>query len=1044
MSARSRAAESLLGWFAANPVAANLLMVLIFLGGLASVQTTVKQAYPRFAPEAITITAEYPDAGPAEVEESVCIPIEEAIHDLQGIKRLMTEATSGECKIEVQIEQGYRLADLTGALRSRVQSVRNLPKPVERIHINDTGWESPAISVVLYGDSDKLTLRRLAEQVRDDLNTLDGVRNAKLWGTATYEIAIEIPQQTLRQQQLTLAGIGEAIRRSSLDLPGGLVKAPAGEFQLRAWSTAYEREKLLDLTLRTYPDGTLLKLGDIATISDGFGEQRFENRSEGKPSETIGVIAEQDLVEVAKAVTAYVEELKPQLPEGIEIITRRDNARSFSELFDTLIGEGISGFLLVLGVLMLFLRTSVALWASVGVLISVFGALWGMPFCGVTLNMLSLFGFVLSMGVLVDDAIIVSDRVNELQSKGLRGLEGAIRGVQDVALPVILGVLIGLIAFLPGLFVPPSWATRFMMPVAVVMILSLVFSLIEALLILPAHLAHESKIFSDPKPLIRLRAMLNAGLDRFIRTRYQPFLRRVIDWRYLTLSLFGGLIVIGMSLIAGDYVKVSLEEDVGYDNFHVHLMPPAGTPYPETVKRVEQFKNALRQAEAELNRMQPADWPPVIEGLDIFINETDPTIWVEFSSEARQRFHIRELIERWYRHVGDVGDFRPDFHTPTEQDIVDLEIEFGSSDPSVLNAAVEDTKTKLADYPDIVEIEDSRRPGKPELRLKLTAEAERLGLRLRDLAEQVRQAYFGEEAQRFIRGREEVRIMLRNPRAERESLNDLRTLPVRLVDGGQAPLGALAEIGFAPGFGALSREDRRGVAGLHVRLEQRASLSGDALFNDLKQNYFPALESRYPSLEISAGAAKEEAEQVAESLKQNTGVALTVIYALIAVAFRSYLQPFLFMLAVPVAWTGAVLIHWTLGLTLSFQSLVGMVAASGVVVNDSVVLLDFIRKRRETDSPLGDVIIEACADRFRPISLVALTTLSGFFPMLFVTSEQANFLVPMTLSLTFGLVFGLAATLILTPACYAVLEDIAGLTRRQGVPRSVRRIPGND
>ncbi|MGH6819364.1 MAG: efflux RND transporter permease subunit, partial [Methylocella sp.] len=719
---------------------------------------------------------------------------------------------------------------MTNALRARVQSVRNLPKPVERVHIDDSGWEYPAISVGLVGDSDKLTLRRLAEQVRDDLNTLEGVRNTRLWGTATYEIAIEIPQQTLRQQQLTLQEIGEAIRRASLDLPGGLVKAPAGEFQLRAKSTAYEREKLLDLTLRTYPDGTLLRLGDIATVSDGFGEHRFENLSEGKPSETIGVIAEQDLVEVAKTVKAYVEELAPRLPEGIRIITRRDNARSFSELFDTLIGEGISGFFLVLGVLMLFLRTSVALWASVGVLISVFGALWWMPLCGVTLNMLSLFGFVLSMGVLVDDAIIVSDRVHELQTRGLGGLQGAIRGVRDVALPVILGVLIGLIAFLPGLFVPPSWATRFMKPVAVVMILSLIFSLIEALLILPAHLAHESKIFADPGPLIRLRETLNAGLDRFVRSRYRPFLGRVIDWRYLTLALFGGLIILGMSLIVGDYVKVSLEEDVGYDNFHVHLKPPLGTPYAETVQRVEQFKHALKQAEAELNRMQPADWPPVIEGLDIFINETDPTIWVEFSSQARKQFHIRELIERWYSHVGDVGDFRPDFHTPTEQDIVDLEVELGASDPAILNAAVLDMKRKLADYPGVVAIEDSRRPGKPELRLTLTARAEGLGLRLRDLAEQVRQAYFGEEAQRFIRGREEVRIMLRNPREERESLKDLRTLPVRLPNGGLAPLGALAEIGFAPGFGALHREDRRGVAGLHVRLDGRDGLGGDAIF----------------------------------------------------------------------------------------------------------------------------------------------------------------------------------------------------------------------
>lgn len=1033
------ATRSPLAWFAANPVAANLMMALIVAGGLISMQNMVKQAYPRFAPANIRITAEYPGAGPAEIEESVCIPIEEAIHDLDGIKRLTSESIEEQCNLTVYVLQDYPLRDLTNSLRSRVQALKNLPKAVEHIDINDSGWEYPAISVVLHGPVDKLTLRRLADQVRDEINLLPGVRQARLWDKTDYEISIQIAPEHLRQQQLTLADVAEAIRRSSLDLPGGSLRASDGEFQLRAKNTAYERDQLMQLTIRTNPDGTVLRLGDIAAINDGFAEQLFEYYSDGQPSETIGVIAQHDLVATAETVKTYVGELAPRLPEGIQVITRRDNARSFTELFDTLIYQGLTGFILVLTTLLLFLNTRAALWAATGVLVSVCGTLWWMPACGVTMNMLSLFGFVLATGILVDDAIIVSERIHHWQNDGHPGLKGAIRGILDVALPVALGVVISVIAFLPGLFVPPSWATRFMKPVAVVMMLTLAFSLIESLLILPAHLAGTPTTVKNSRHgglLDTIRGRLNNTLERFVTLVYQPFLMHAINWRYLTLALFCGVIIIGWALIAGNRVPLSFEEDVGYDNFHIHLRPSLGTPYPKIQETVNHFVKALAQAEDELNRQQPPGSPDVVEGLDIVLNETDPQIYVEFSSEARKRFHIRELIDRWYLHVGHVGDFRPDFHTPTEQDVVDLEAELAAADPTVLNAAIGELKDKLATYPGIAEIIDSRRPGKPELRLSLTAAAQRLGLRTRDLAEQVRQAYFGEEAQRFIRGRAEIKIMLRYPLNYRQSLQDLRRIPITLPNGGQAPLEALADISFSPGFGALKRENRRGIASLTVRLEDGHQLSGDEIFNDLQQHFFSELENRYPLLEISGGAAKEEADLVAAGLKQNTWIALTVIYALIAITFRSYVQPLLFMLAVPVAWTGAILIHWTLGLTMSFQSLVGTVAASGVVVNDSVVLLDFIRKRHRPGEPLGNALIQACTARFRPILLVALTTLAGFFPMLFVTSEQANFLVPMALALSFGLIFGVVSTLVLTPVCYAVLKDMTDYHQRRFVNRS--------
>jgi multidrug efflux pump subunit AcrB len=474
---------------------------------------------------------------------------------------------------------------------------------------------------------------------------------------------------------LTLAQVAEAIRQSSVDLPGGVLKSGTGELQLRSKHTAYDAEALRDIPVSKRVDGAVIKLGDLAAITDGFDDKIFEYFSNGQPSITIGVKAQTDLVATAEAVRDYVKNLDESLPEGIHYTLRRDNARSFAELLDTLKVEGISGFFLVFLVLLLFISTQVAIWAAVGVMLSVFGALCILPFFNISLNMLTLFGYVLAMGVLVDDAIIVSERTHELQRQGHPGLRGAINGIKDVAIPVILGVTIGLITFLPGLFVPPSWALMFMKPVALVMILALVFSLVEALLILPSHLAHETKPNLKPSFLDRIRKRLNQGLAFLLAKAYQPVLQVFLNWRYVVVAAFTSAVVIGWALIHVDYVKLSLEEDMSYDNFHVHLQPALGTPYVDTKAKVQEFLTGLKMAETELNAAQPVGTPSVIEGLDVSLEEIDPIIWVEFSSEARKQFHIRDLIDRWYKHIPSMGDFKPDFHTPTEQDVVDLEIE---------------------------------------------------------------------------------------------------------------------------------------------------------------------------------------------------------------------------------------------------------------------------------------------------------------------------------------------------------------------------------
>ncbi|MGH8614811.1 MAG: efflux RND transporter permease subunit [Gammaproteobacteria bacterium] len=538
----------------------------------------------------------------------------------------------------------------------------------------------------------------------------------------------------------------------------------------------------------------------------------------------------------------------------------------------------------------------------------------------------------------------------------------------------------------------------------------------------------------------RLRAALNRGLDGFIARSYQPLLQRVITLRYPTVAVFVALLLITGALVAGGYVRQSLEPDVTLDTFSAQLSLPPGTPFSETRERAKQIERAFFAVRAERDRAQPAGSPSVIINLETMIREQSAGFWLEVAPHARQHLDVKEFIRDWRAHIGDLGRAKVDFHYREGDVGYDLELTLNAPQPHLLEAATDLLKQRLAGYPGVYDVIDSRVMGKPELRLQLKPQAEQLGLALEDLASQVRGAYFGEEAQRFIRGREEVKVMVRLPLAERRSLEHLRSFPVRLPAGAQAPLGSLAEVSFAPGYAQITRQDRRRVLKVQARIDPLRA-DPNALYADLQQGYLRSLEQRFPGLRVTIGEQRQEQVATLEALARNGLIALAVIYALIAIPFRSYLQPLVFMMSVPVAWMGAVLSHWLVGLPLSMESLVGMIAASGVVVNDSLVLLHYVHRRRNAGRPLRELIDNACTARFRPIFLTFLTNFAGFLPMLFETSMQAQFLVPMVLALASGLLFGMMATLVLTPACFVLLEDVRRLFRRS---ENQQRVPAGE
>lgn len=1070
-------ASGLIAWFASNPVAANLLMLLIWFGGFASLAVMDKEVFPRFSPHQIEIKAIYPGAGPLEIEESVCIRIEEAIHDLPGIKRLKSEITEGRCTVNVVILPGYDKDQMMNAVRGRVQAIQRLPKTLEKIEIEPAHREDDdgVIWVALHGPTDPLTIKQLGDRIQAELARIPGVTRAINYYEQAYEITVEVSSERLRRYRMSLHEVAEAIQHASVDLAGGLVKSQAGELLLRVNGQARNGETIGNLVLRTNPDGSRLLLRDVAIIKDGLEERLSEWHHNGETAQGWEIHADQDTVAVARRVKAYVQEMKSKLPEGLSLYTWWDDSEAYDQRIQTLIEDGLSGFLLVCAVLTLFLRLRVALWAGVGIVTSIFGTFWLMPVIGVSLNMLSLFGFLLAMGILVDDAIIIGDAVHKEQTEGLSldakgrpsgtcfvsSLACAIRGARSVAQPVILAVLIALAAFLPGLFLP-GWAGQMMRPICLVMILTLVFSLVEALLILPAHLAHPARLDASPSALARIRASLNRGLDMFVQRIYGPFLEKALAWRLLTVAVFVVLLLLSVALVAGGHLRLSLQPDVTKDSFWVYLKLPEDAPYSETrriAKKVEdallQLRDELDQAERQKTAARSSLEPTsVIVGLETLVWEHDAGFWTELSPLGRERIAVEDFVREWRRRIGDIGRAKIDFIFKEGDVPYDLEFDLGAPDPAQLASASEQFKRKISGYPGVYDVVDSAEPGKPEVRLRLKPEAERLGLSLQDLAEQMRQGYYGDEVYRFQRGGKEVKVMVRLPLNERQSLDSLRNLPVRLPSGAHAPLGTLAEVDLVPGYAKLIRQDRRRVLKVQARVDSPVA-DLNAVYAEIEKTVIPSLKRQFPELDVSVGQERQEQEATVQRLIVNTMIALAVIYALIAVPFRSYVTPLIFLLAAPVAWCGAVLAHWLAGLPLSMESLVGMIAASGVVVNDSLVLLDYVKERgtegqEEKGRELGDtvgamvspdedapmsstasqvssLILEACTARFRPILLAFLTNFAGFLPTLMETSEQAQFLIPMTLSLSAGLLFGMAASLVLTPVCYAIFHDKLGV-----------------
>ncbi|MEX1312269.1 MAG: efflux RND transporter permease subunit [Candidatus Sulfomarinibacteraceae bacterium] len=1060
-----------LAWFAANHVAANILMVFILVSGALALLSVVIEVFPELETDVVTVTVPYRGASPAEAEEGVCIRVEEAVASIEGIKRIRSTASENVGAVTIELDEDADNREVLDDIKAAVDRIETFPVETEKPVVSEIDTRRRVITIALYGDASEKTLKAIAERVRDELTALDGISQVEIAGVRNYEISIEVSEAALRRYGLSFDQVANAVGASSLDLPGGAVKTRGGEILLRTKGQRYRGSEFEDIVVVTRPDGTSVTLDEVATVVDGFEDTDTTSRFDGRRAALIQVfrVGDEGALDVAGITKDYLDELRPTLPAGVFADTWDDDSIILKQRIGLLLRNGRLGLFLVFVCLTLFLNTRLAFWTTMGIPISFLGGFWLVPQFDVSVNMISLFAFIVVLGIVVDDAIVVGENIFNYLEEGMKPLDAAIRGVREMAMPVTFAIITTVAAFAPLLFVSGQMG-KVMRQIPIVVIAVLLMSLVEALLILPAHLSGKGTIFNTVVgpflgPIERVQAKVQQGLRWVITRPYRKSLEVALEWRYLTVSVALVFLFLSVALVAGGFLKFSFMPKVDSDNMTAQLTMPQGTPVEQTeavLRRIED--GAVRIAE-EYDETQPEGSATVIRHISTTVGQHPSAgghgpmaqktaggdsshlgeVNVELLGAEDRGISSGELVRQWRQAVGEVpGAVSLTFQANLFSAGDAVSVQLAHRDFQVLLQAVDRLKTIIAEYPGTKDVADSFLPGKKELKLQLTPEGRAAGLTLSDLARQVRAGFYGREVQRIQRGRDDIRVMVRYPEDERRSRGDIDEMRIRLPDGTEAPFTTVAAVDEGRGYAVIDRTDRRRVVTVSADVEEGVA-NANEISADLRKNVLPQLVHDFPGLAFDFEGEQREQTESLGSLRLNFVVAQLAIFALLAIPFRSYTQPLIIMSAIPFGLVGAVFGHMVMGLNLTMLSMFGMVALTGVVVNDSLILIDLINRRRAEGIAVDQAIRESGERRFRPIMLTTATTFLGLTPMIFETSMQAKFLIPMAVSLGYGIVFATAITLILIPTLYRILEDVKaafGFTEEDArVSRQVREEP---
>ena len=1019
--------QGLISWWARNSIAANLLMMTCFIAGTLSFLQLERELDPSATFSGANVTVAWPGASPQEIEEQIILRIEEALDGLDGLEHIDSTAREGSARVSVEGNDDVDQTRFLNEIKNRVDGISTFPADTFPPIVSQWRNQSPGAFMALSGDLSPKELSRLARKVRDELTQIpNGSSLVNLFGVASEEVSIEVSEEALRRYSLTFDDVARAIRGSSLNLAGGQVRTQTGNLQIAARSLANTEQEFERIVIRQNSDGSVIRVRDVATVIDGF-EERFQIRQvDGQNAISIGVFAPENgnVTTLSKAINNYVERKNEELDGSASLFIWFDAAEPFNGQLGLVASNALIGLGLVLIILMLFLRPAVAFWVSIGIAIAFAGAFILMPMAGVTLNFLSIFGFLLVIGVVVDDAIIVGESIHNRVEEGDKGVDASIIGTQLVFKPVFFAVITTMIAFSPWLFIGGG-AAQFTRQISLTIIFALTFSLVEAFLILPAHLSHMKPQNKDGF-YYRLQRGFAEGILSFADAFYRPLIKLALKLRYFTVAGFVVGFMVAVAILAQGWVSFKFMPEIQGTFLSIDVRLPEGS----SIKRTEEIFEEVSRAGEDLRKQlgDARDGEPYVKAVYVAADEGEIESYVTIT-EAKNRKESTEDVANIFREIlGDISDAEEITIGYTQNNSgPDLSFGVESGELEELRLATIDLQNYLRTLPGIYDVRNSLQSATPELQIELKPGAERFGLNLSEVSRQVRQAFYGEEVQRLPRDGQDVRVMVRYPREARQSLTTIETMRIRTADGREVPLTAVADAKFAPSYKRIDRRDRQRSA--RVTAELRDGIDRAALMQAYREEFVPEWRRRHPDASLAQrGDAEEQSDFIGEFLALYA-VALFVMYMLLAIAFSSYWQPALIMTAIPFGYMGAAFGHAIFGLDFALFSFFGVGAAAGVVINDNLVLIDYVNRLRANGAGAFEALVKAGVGRFRPIVLTSFTTFVGLLPIMYERSTDAQFLKPTIVALAFGVFFATFVTLIFVPAMYAVGADIARFYR---------------
>lgn len=1037
----------MIAWFARNHVAANLLMVTLLALGLGSLNFNIPlEVFPTIEARTIRVLVSVPGAMPEDMESSVSIKLEEAVQDLEGIEDIVSSASEGQSLLILTLDEKYQAREILSDVKNRIDAINNLPVDAQRPVVSLAKRVREVISVAVSGNLSELEIRQVAERVRDQLLDVSGITQVKLDGVRNYEVSIDVKAQVLQQYGLRLEQVAQAVQNSSKDISAGSLKTVGGDILIRSSGQAYRKTEFENIVVLSQDDGSVLRVSDLATVKDGFSETPILTRFNGQPAALVDVfrVGQQSAIEVADKVKDYLQSAGPTFPGSVTLTAWRDRSKIVKKRLKTLSDNALQGGILVLLLLTLFLRPAIAIWVCIGIPVSFMGALMVMPIFDISLNVISIFGFIVILGIVVDDAIVTGENIyrhlRNSEKSSESSLDAVIKGTQEVAIPVTFGILTTVAAFLPIAFIDGVRGQLFA-AIPVVVIPILIFSLIESKLVLPAHLKHLNFHTNQTKshPILnKLQCWQQGfadGFERAVLRFYQPVLTWVLRYRYLCLSISLGVLIVLYALVTSGWTRFIFFPKVQSELARATLEMPVGTPIEVTDRYVVKMVGAAKTLQ-EKYLDQPGG-QSVIRNIMATTGSGSSSSGghygrVIFEITAPEDRHSSvtssDLVNEWRRLIGSVpGAENLTFRAEIGHVSDPIHIQLRGQDFVSLSSVAQQIKEKLGSYPTVFDLSDSYSNGKEALQIRLKNEAYALGLSRQQILRQVSEAFYGFEAQRIQRGRDDIRVMVRYPLEDRQSILSLDQFLVSNAAGDRIPLSQVAELIPEASPAKISRIDLSRTVSVRADVDKK-NTNMLVLQAELKV-YIDQLLVQYPNIRYTMDGEAKEQRKSFSSLKWGLLFVLFIIYSLLAIPFRSYWQPIIVMAVIPFGAIGAIGGHWLMGMDLTLISLLGMLALTGIVVNDSLVLVDFINKRREQQGGLLDAVSQAAVARFRPVILTSLTTFFGLMPLLFEESTQAQFLIPMAVSLGFGILFATVITLLLVPINYLVVEDVKRICR---------------